>query len=115
MNMSDSNVFYQNEVVILFYLINTNIFRCEKTKMKQKIIAIWKILFLIAIPISISEADKTTKKVENNETASVEFATFKADGILTTEKIFLSRKFISLFYLIKILNNKILLYNESYI
>ena len=91
------------------------IIRCEKAKMKRKIMAIWRLLLLIATPISIAEADETSEKGENNETSLVKFATFKSDGTLTTEKILSSGRFIRFLYLKIMLNNKILLYNESYI
>lgn len=116
--MSDSIVFYQNQVVILICLINTNIIRCKKTKMKQKIIETWKILLLTAIPNIIDVAGEASVKEGNNEIALVNFTPYKFNMSIETNRIFLSRRFISLLYLKTMLNNinnKILLYNESYI
>ena len=113
--MSGLNIFYQNQVVILICLTNINIIRCKKTKIKQKIIAIWKILLLTAIPNIIDVAGETSVKEGNNETALVNFTPCKSNIFVSTNRIFSSRRFIGLLYLKIMLNNKILLYNESYI
>ena len=60
-------------------------------KMKRKIMAIWVILLLIAIPISIAEANENTKET-NNETLQAELAAVNPDGTLTTETMYLSEE-----------------------
>lgn len=60
-------------------------------KMKRKIIAIWVILLLIAIPFGIAQASETNEQEQNNETIPVEIATFE-EGIPTTEKVILSEE-----------------------
>jgi len=108
-------VFYQNQVVILICLINTNIIRCKKTKIKQRIIEIWKILLLTAIRNIFNVAGETSVKEENNDSVLVNFSPSNSNIFVLTNRISLSRRFIHLLYLRTIFNNKILLYNESYI
>jgi len=83
--------------------------------MKQKIIETWKILLLTAIPNIIDVAGETSVKEGNNETDLVNFTPYKFNMPIETNKIFPSRRFVILLYLKIMLNNKILLYNESYI
>jgi hypothetical protein len=54
-------------------------------KMKRKIIAIWIILLLIAIPFSIAQASETYEEEQNNENISIEIAAVNEDGSIITE------------------------------
>lgn len=54
---------------------------------KKKIMAIWVVLLLFAIPFSIAQA---SENIQNNDIATVEIATFLSNGITTTETIDLS-------------------------
>lgn len=56
-------------------------------KRKRKIMAVWVVLLLFAIPFSIAQA---TENIQNNDTATVEIATFLSNGITTTETLVLS-------------------------
>lgn len=98
--VSGAGILYRNKVVILICFNHTFIVRCEKMKMMRKIMAIYKILLMVAIPTGIVEARKTYEEEQNNETMSVGFS---------------FRGFIMLLYLKMMLNMKTLLYNESYI
>ena len=98
--VSGTSIFHRNKVVILICFNHTFIVRCEKMKMMRKIMAIYKILLMVAIPTGIAEASVGSEKEKDNEYMSV---------------IFTVRKFVMLLYLKTIFNMKTLLYNESYI
>ena len=83
--------------------------------MKQKIIEIWEILLLAVIANIIDVAGETSVKEGNNEVVLVDFAPYKFNMSIGTSRIFPFRRFIILLYLKIMPNNKILLYNESYI
>lgn len=53
--------------------------------MKRKIMAIWVILLLVAIPFSIAQASETYGEEQNVETASIELAAINEDGTIITE------------------------------
>lgn len=52
----------------------------------------WIVLLLVAVPISIAEAEETQENEENNETTLVELATVASDGSLTTENLQISEE-----------------------
>lgn len=89
---SDYTFFDHHKVIILICLTNTEMIRCEKMKMKRKIMAIWVILLLVAIPLGIAEASETYEKEQDSENLIVELVSVKSDGGLTTEKMFLSEE-----------------------
>lgn len=60
-------------------------------KTKKKIMAIWIVLLLVAIPCSIAEADDTIEG-QSNESFLVEIATVAADGIQIAEMFQLSEE-----------------------
>ena len=88
---------------------------CKKTKMKQRLIEIWKILLLTAIPNYFNVEGETSLKEENNEVVLVNFVPVNFNILVLTNRISLSRKLINLLYLKTIFDDTILLYNESYI
>ena len=57
-------------------------------KMKRKIMAIWMVLILVAIPFSIAQASES----QENETISVEIGNVNEEGKLVTETFFLSEE-----------------------
>jgi hypothetical protein len=61
-------------------------------EMKRKIMAIWVILLLVAIPIGVAQASESNDREQNNETVSVELITFESDEILSTETVVLSKE-----------------------
>ena len=56
--------------------------------MKRKILAIWSILLLIAIPLSVAEASQTSN--ENDENITVQLGTATSEGIFETETLSLT-------------------------
>jgi len=83
--------------------------------MKQRLIEIWKILLLTAIPNYFNVEGETSLKEENNEVVLVNFVPVNFNILVLTNRISLSRKLINLLYLKTIFDDTILLYNESYI
>ena len=60
--------------------------------MKRKIIAIWIILLLIAIPINIAGASETPEKEEKNSAILAELVTVASDGSLITKNLQISEE-----------------------
>ena len=60
--------------------------------MKRKIIAIWIILLLIAIPISIAGASETSVKEKKNSAVLAELATVESDGSLIIKNLQISEE-----------------------
>ena len=75
--------------------------------MKRKIIAIYLILLLVAIPEGFAQASVTSQTNQNNETTLVEITTLTDEGTLTTETISLSES-----ELTEIQNNLATLFEE---
>jgi len=61
-------------------------------KMKKKIMAIWVILLLVAIPYNIVQASENQENEQNNETLFIELIDVDDDGILTTETLSISEE-----------------------
>ena len=60
--------------------------------MKKKIMAIWIILLLVAIPYNIAQASENQNNEQNNETLFVEVVDVNEDGIITNETISISEE-----------------------
>ena len=60
--------------------------------MKRKIIAIWIILLLIAIPINIAGASETSEKEEKNSAILAELTTVASDGSLIIKNLQISEE-----------------------
>jgi hypothetical protein len=60
-------------------------------KMKRKMIAITTVLLLLAIPLSIAEANESSSII-NNDTSKVQILSVNPDASITTEEIFLSEE-----------------------
>jgi len=60
-------------------------------KRKRKILTIFVILLILAIPISIAQAGETTQAETNNETISLNIVAYQEDGKISTETITLTK------------------------
>ena len=60
-------------------------------EVKRKIIAIWLVLLLVAVPVGIAGAEETQEE-EPNETFVLELAVVAADGSLTSEQLLVSEE-----------------------
>ena len=61
-------------------------------EVKRKIIAIWLVLLLVAVPVGIAGAEETHEDEEPNETFVLEFAVVADDGSLTSERLLVSEE-----------------------
>lgn len=61
-------------------------------EVKRKIIAIWLVLLLVAVPVGIAGAEETQEDEEPNETFVLELAAVAADGSLTSEQLLVSEE-----------------------
>lgn len=61
-------------------------------EVKRKIIAIWLVLLLVAVPVGIAGAEETQEDEEPNETFLLELSAVAADGSLTSEHILVSEE-----------------------
>lgn len=59
---------------------------------KRKIMAIFVIMLLLAISVSIAEASEVSENKQNPETIAVELTAINPDGTLTTENFCISEK-----------------------
>ena len=56
-------------------------------KEKRKILAIFIILLMLAIPFSIAQAGEATQKNTAEENVTIQYASYQDDGTITTDKI----------------------------
>ena len=61
-------------------------------EVKRKIIAIWLVLLLVAVPVGIAGAEETQEDEEPNETFVLELVVVAADGSLTSEQLLVSEE-----------------------